>query len=176
MAKKKRTSGETRTVTVRLHAVHDPKQNLRIATACGQTDAVHNRVGAHLLTHRSDEPLRKSSTGGITGTYGLLTEWRGADDGLQDIPLLAAGGAAAAAADQVAEWEMANHEQSIEMARTADHAWSSSGRRRCADRGAPAPPIIRAPGDHAFRLAAKDGAPIGAVRCTERMSEPENTL
>ena len=96
------------------------------------------------------------------------------NDYLQDIPLLAAGGAAAAAADQVAEWEMANHEQSIEIARTADYAWSSSGRRRCADRGAPAPPIIRAPGDHAFRLAAKDGAPIGAVRCTERMSEPEN--
>ena len=92
--------------------------------------------------------------------------------------MLAAGGAAAAAAaaDQVAEWEMANHEQSI---RNSENRRSCVVIERtpatCRPRRAGAP-IIRIPGDHAFRLAAKDGAPIAVVPCAERMSEPENTL
>lgn len=120
MAKKKRTGDETLTVTVRFHAVHDPGQNQRIATACAQARAVHNRVVAHLLAYRSDEPLHKSSSRSIIGIYGLLTRWRAEDDALRRIPLLIARGAAAAAADQVAKWEAANQEQAVAVARAID--------------------------------------------------------
>ena len=101
MAKTKRSGGDTITAIFRLHAVHDPEQNDRIVSACAQSRAVHNRVVAHLLEHRSDEPLHKSRRPGVTGIYGLRTVWRAEDETLRNIPLLVARSAATAATDQV---------------------------------------------------------------------------
>ncbi len=110
MAKVQRNSAAHMTSTVRLHAVHETDQNARIMLACVQNRTAHNRTVEHLLAHRSDEPLQKNTTAGVTGLYGFWTAWRAEEPGLQEIHGLVARGAIAGAADQVAKWEATNHE------------------------------------------------------------------
>ena len=106
--------------TARLHAVHDAEQNIRIMKACVEQRLVHNRTVEHLLKHRSDEPLQRNNTAGITGLYGYWTEWRTENEPLGDVPSLTARGAIAAAADQVAKWEATNKEHAIQIAKAAE--------------------------------------------------------
>ena len=121
MAKKKRRkSADFLVSTIRLHAVHDPEQNARIVDACTMQRAVRNRTTAHLLTHRSDGPLRKNTGEGVTGVYGHLTAWRKQDPAAAAIPLVIARGGAAAAADQIAKWETTNLDHAIEVAKAVE--------------------------------------------------------
>ena len=117
MAKTQRKQADQLAVTVRVHAVHDAEQNTRIMQACVQQRAVANRTVEHLLKHRSNEPLQKSTRQGVTGLYGQWPAWRAESEGLADVPSLVARGAIAAAADQVAKWEATNHEHAILVAK-----------------------------------------------------------
>ena len=120
MAKRKRIRGDFLTSSVRLHAAHDTEQNARIMHACVQQRVVHNRCINELLTHRSDEPLQKSTKDGVTGLYGLWPAWRAEGPALEKVPSLVARGAIAAAADQVAKWEATNQEHAVLTALAAE--------------------------------------------------------
>ena len=122
MAKRARKQAATLTATVRLHAVHEPEQNGRIVDGCRFQRGVHNRVVAHLLQHRSDEPLYKNERLGVTGVFGILAQWRKEDETLRAMPSVTARGAAAGAWDQVAKWETANEEQAVAVAKAMDKA------------------------------------------------------
>ena len=108
VAKTRRRTRDFSSTTVRLHVVHDPERNARIVEAARQQRTVHNLTVAHLLEHRSDEPVQKSATRGVTGLQGHWVEWRRAREDLAQIPSKVARGAIAAAADRVAKWEDTN--------------------------------------------------------------------
>ena len=99
--------------------MHDTEQNTRIMVACVQARAVHNHCIAHLLAHRSDEPVQKNTAAGVTGLYGLWSKWRAEEPALKGIHGLIARGAIAAAADQAAKWEATNQEHAVLTARSA---------------------------------------------------------
>ena len=119
MAKKRRSAAFINT-TVRLHVVHDAEQNARIVDAARQQRTVHNLTISHLLEHRSDEPLRKSTAKGVVGLQGRWVEWRTTREDLAAIPSKVARPAIAAAADQVAKWEETNRRHAVLVARAVE--------------------------------------------------------
>ena len=105
--------------TVRIHAAHDRAQNERLFAACVQQRTVHNQTVAHLLKHRSDEKLYRSTANNVIGLFGRWPDWRANNPGLADIATVTARGAIAAAADQIAKWEETNREHAVLVAKAA---------------------------------------------------------
>ena len=114
MAKTKRMADDFLNTTARLYLIHHPEQNAQVHKACTQQRTVHNRTVQHLLGHRSDEPLQRSKSKGVSGLFGHWSEtWRHENTDFAETPCIVARGAITWARLQVERWEATNHEHAV---------------------------------------------------------------